>query len=647
MTTLVSPSLFETNLAALQTHSPETAQKVLQAGFDGFPVEVVPTKTAAPTVRITPPGGGKPVLLHSAYDPIREAMRWAEGIELTEPTNVIILGVGLGYHLLSVLQRHEKNIRFLFLIEQDPRILRLALSAFELRRIITRDGTHWIVGEEPEAIPDQIGEKRIDIILHNCKILPHEPSMRYSPAYYNRVRESILDALTYDEINLRTTFENQGRNQFNIFMNLPAIFQSYAPKDCRDLFRGFPAVVAAAGPSLDKNIDRLRDLNDRAVLFIVDTAQTSFRKRRIAPHWIVTGDPTPLNFSHFEKIDSLGEAFLAFHPEVNREITQKFVNHPNLFPMFDTESALLEYLFQIEEEYGTIERAMNVGHLAFNLALHMGCAPIILVGFDFAFPRKGGTTHAKDAALSRATDPMLDDGTVTIGGKEGKACAESGKMMLVPGYYGEPVPTTVPFSQYIKALERNVAELDFEVIDATEGGAAKEGTLRMTLREALDKTLRAGGVSERLDAFRQKRRTPDLEVLLSRLQKGREVLAHSRAIGDSMWNMLQEWRVLLSRGPIEPHEAARRWTEFDRLWIQIVSEPLFDAFLGSAVQYLYFRRQRAVQLPEETGTSFLQSMYEKYEFIISEMNALLDHFIRCVELSILSLQTMFKDEKRP
>ncbi len=575
--------------------------------------------------------------LHSAYDPLREAARWAEGIEGADPTNYIVLGFGLGYHLLMLLKTHAKKIRSLIIIERDPRILRLALNAVDLHALLSHQDTDWIIGATPEEIPERIGARRTDIILHNCKILPHEPSVRCFPQYYQSVRKSLLDAITYDEINLRTTFENQGRNQFNILMNLPSISRGYTLQDCEGLFKGFPGIVVAAGPSLDRNIDWLRETQDRAPVLIVDTVQTTFLKKGLKADFVITGDPTPLNFSHFEKIPSLGESFLAFHPEVNRNITQKFMRHPYLLPLFDGESPLLEYLFDAAESYGELKRAMNVGHIAFNLAVHMGCAPIILVGFDFAFPKNGGTTHVKDAAVSRTINAVQADGTVEVGGKEGLAKAESGKMMMVPGYDGDWVPTTVPFSQYIQALERSIEEYGVQVIDATEGGAAFKGTSRMTFKEALEQTLGKDGASQRLNTFRARGKTADLIIIERRLREGLDAIKKGLNNCEKMETMLREWRTLLAKGPITDAEVSRQWKTFDAIWLDTIQTPHFDAVLGTSVHYLYYRRQRADPVPDESGVTFLRCMCDKYEFIISEMKGLLRHFIQVVDLSIAQL----------
>ncbi len=632
--------IFQNNLSALQSRSPDAAKCISGCSLDGFQVEAFKTKSNAVSARVVPEGSDKSILLHSAYDPIREAMRWVENVPITEATNAIVLGTGLGYHLLALIKRHQKNLRYVVVIERDPRIFRLAMMTLDLRSVISHPGTVWLINESPENVPETLADARADMILHNCNIMPHDPSMRCYGAYYNQVREHFLKALTRDEVNLRTSFESQGRNQFNIYMNIPAIFHGHALKDCEGMLNGYPGVVVAAGPSLDKNIDCLSGLDDRAGLFIVDTAQISFRRRGIQPGVIVTADPTPLNFSHFEAIDNLGDAFLAFHPEANRQITQKYLRHPYLLPLFDKDSALLDYLFDVQNIYGQIPRAMNVGHIAFNLARHMGCSPIILVGFDYAFPRGGGATHAMDAALSRRVEKMLEDGTVVIGGKEGKTIEESGTMALVPGYYGDQVPTTVPFQQYIQAIEKTIAECDIDIIDATEGGAYFQGSIRMPLKEALQKSLDKRGVGELFNAYRRQSRTGDFDSVIKKLNEGLEVLKNGRDSCAQMKRMLNEWGELIDKGDISSSEAKERWNAFDKVWLDMVGDPRFEGFMGTTVQPLYFRRQKSIRPQDDSPRAFLACMKTKYDGIITDMDSLLENFLHCIELSIMSLKAV-------
>ncbi|MGC9327602.1 MAG: motility associated factor glycosyltransferase family protein [Candidatus Hinthialibacter sp.] len=635
----MSSTILQSNLQTLENVSPDLASLLKTVSMDGLRAEAVATHVQAPSLRIQPSSGAKPELLHSAYDPIREAQRWAESITIQSPINAVILGAGLGYHLLSLIKRHHNLLRHIIIIEKDPRILRLAFSTLDLRSFVTREGVRFFAGVDPSLLPEELQDIRPDFIIHNCLILPHQPSLRCFPDYYGQAHKILLDTLTYDEVNMRTNLENQGRNQLNILMNLPAITRGYALKDCKGLMKGFPAVVSAAGPSLDQNIHWLREINDRAPLIIVDTAQRAFQKRGIKPDAVATGDPTLLNFSHFEEIESLGEAFLAFHPECQRKITEKYIDHPFFLPLFDTRTKVLEYLFDAEAEYGTIERAMNVGHIALNLAIHWGCSPIILAGFDFAFPRHGGKTHAAEAAVSRSMSAMQADGTIEIEGKEGKAKKESGKMTLVRGYYGEDVPTTVPFSLYIRALEQTIAENPQTVfIDATEGGAYFEGAQRMPLREALEKFLVQEGVKERFSRFRSRRPKPPYDRVIERMKQGREVLEGSLAKCDQLLAMIQEWKALLGRRNLELQEAHDKWNEFENIWIEMCGQDLFDPFLGGSVQPIYFLRQRTAKARDSSGNAFLELVGEKYSKLAPPMKTTIIEFIQYVDWAISKLE---------
>ena len=403
-------------------------------------------------------------------------------------------------------------------------------------------------------------------------------------------------------------------------------------------------MVSAAGPSLDKNVRLVQKLNDRAALIIVDTAQATFKQLAVEPDAVITGDPTPLNFSHFESIHTLGQSFLGFHPEANHQIARKFLRHPYLLPLLDGESALLNHVLNLQEDDVFCEREMNVGHIALNFALLLGCDPIILIGFDYAFPKRGGTTHAAQAAVSRRIDAMQADGTINIGGKEGKAPKESGKMMLVAGYDGEPVPTTPPFQQYILALEKAISECGATIIDATEGGAKFAGAVQMTLQEALNTRLNQSGVSKKWDEYRANKTSFAVQNALVRMNEFLDALKRAQQQNKQLDDQLRQWTGLLQQPQLDGALVQREWSSFDKRWIEMVEPELFNASLGNAVQYLYFRRQRQVRPADSSPKAYLHCMHNKYTGIIEEMTGLLDHFIHCFELSIQQLQQSAQGE---
>jgi len=102
---------------------------------------------------------------------------------------------------------------------------------------------------------------------------------------------------------------------------------------------------------------------------------------------------------------------------------------------------------------------------------------------------------------------------------------------------------------------------------------------------------------------------------------------------------------LLRQGVFYSREAKRRWEEFDKVWIAMASDPYIDGCLGAAVQPLYFRRQRASRPKDDTPIAFLQCMLEKYDPIVRDMDALLDNFARCIDLTKAALQASEKERR--
>ncbi|MFH1744412.1 MAG: 6-hydroxymethylpterin diphosphokinase MptE-like protein, partial [bacterium] len=449
------PSFLESNLDALRRRNPDLADKIraLDSRLPPY-LELVPTKTPLAAVRYHSLGGEAPRALCSLYDPMREAQRWAENDPVSSPINLIFLGIGLGYHLMAYLDRFGRFAKSVALVEFDPYLFRLALTALDLRRVMDSESCHCFVAERPEDFPDLLAPLRTKFMVHNFKVLHHRPAQQLQSDYYIKVARQIVEVATFDGVNTKTVLGQRQRNQHNILRNLGAFWRGRMPAEYRDAARGLPAFIIAAGPSLDRNIDELHRIGSRGLLIAVDTSQNTLARHNIQPHFVAVADPTELNFSHFDKVSDLRDIILAFHPESYFGITRKFRDHPYLFPLVDEQGAFMRHLQEALKdslgEVGHVTRGMNVGQIAFNIAVHLGCDPIILVGMDFAFSPKGGTTHAEDAAVSRTTSVVGEDGYMMVGAKEGKAGAESGNLVFVPGYYGGQVPTTVSFQQYIK-----------------------------------------------------------------------------------------------------------------------------------------------------------------------------------------------------
>ena len=68
----------------------------------------------------------------------------------------------------------------------------------------------------------------------------------------------------------------------------------------------YPAFIVSAGPSLDKNIDELKNIKGRGVIMAVDTAIKPLLKKGIVPDIVASVDPhKPLELFEIEGVQNI------------------------------------------------------------------------------------------------------------------------------------------------------------------------------------------------------------------------------------------------------------------------------------------------------------------------------------------------------
>src|SRR5437764_344282 len=82
-----------------------------------------------------------------------------------------------------------------------------------------------------------------------------------------------------------------GRYLLNTLTNLPVIAREANAGALFDGFSDVPAIIVSAGPSLDRNIPKLRKFHDRGLMIAVDTALRPLLGAGIYPQLVVSVDP--------------------------------------------------------------------------------------------------------------------------------------------------------------------------------------------------------------------------------------------------------------------------------------------------------------------------------------------------------------------
>ncbi len=156
-------------------------------------------------------------------------------------------------------------------------------------------------------------------------------------------------------------------------------------------YPGLPAVLVAAGPSLQKNMHLLHELKGdkdgkgrKAVIIAVQTMLKPLLAAGIEPDFVTSLDYNTVSTRFFENLEesgSTGRVHLVAEAKANW----------NVLDVFSGTTSVIHNDFAERLLRGTFPQRMGmkagatVAHLSFYLAEFMGCDPIILTGQDLGF----------------------------------------------------------------------------------------------------------------------------------------------------------------------------------------------------------------------------------------------------------------------
>jgi hypothetical protein len=457
-------SFYEKNMKALEERKPYLYKKMKQTlnltveeeesifrtaqARNGMPILMVETD-------------GKNQRLNSSYDPGHEAQRWVRKFDMRNLAIVIsMFGLGNGI-IVRELMKSLKQGDKLLIYEPSPQLFRFVMEEYDLGDILSSGSVSLTVkGINDQEIRNLLSS-HVDIVNQRSQIICAHPC--YDQVYEEHFRD--FCKIIEDHINKITVNRNTelaiGRLQIsNMLQNLSLLKGSNLAVDLMGYFgEEVPAIIVAAGPSLDKNIEELKQAKGKAAIFAVDTAVKYLLAHDILPDFIVTLDPK-------KSLHHLADERCRRIPFVTRidarpENVQK--NEKRVI-FYNLEGYAKEVYRRLGIPVGILHSGGSVATGAFSVCETMGFRRIILVGQDLAY--LGTSTHA--------------------GGLQVDVSGAGRNREMVEDIYGNQIYTRYDWYVYLRWFEDAVELFEGEeVIDATEGGAKIHGTTIMTLKEAI------------------------------------------------------------------------------------------------------------------------------------------------------------------
>lgn len=335
---------------------------------------------------------GKKIYIHSKLFPSKEGDRFPD-INTTENDLIIILGLGLGYHLKKAALSAAKKIA---VIDIFPEIENDAIRA---NKFLTSDKFIFITGKTSAELPEILAQSINVTDYSSIKIAEHPASVRAFPEYYSQAKDTVSSFIQTGAGN-KATIKAFANLYFRNALHCLSEARNYYPvKSLFNKFNGCPALVVSSAPSLDENIDYIIKHQNNFVIIAVDSALPPFLTYGVEPDIIVSIDPQPwisehLFYSKGGKRSLLVHSITAKRPLVNIPVFLSLNSHPI--------SQLIEEIYP--KTIGDIStKTGTVAGDAVNLAYKMGCGPVYICGMDFSFPKYNiyarGTSYQNRFAL--------------------------------------------------------------------------------------------------------------------------------------------------------------------------------------------------------------------------------------------------------
>ncbi len=383
-------------------------------------------------------------------------------------SKLFMYGLGNGMFVRKFLRSARPDCS---IVVQEPsyKIFKTVLENFDLSDIFTDLRVRFVfwplyIGNSVKSVYEDImSYTDIKSFKNACYLNYPELFGRDCTAFFEGL-ERVRDYATANQIVHDRFGGDYNKNTFNnmLFlkesMDLVKLSQ-HMPKD-------IPAVIVAAGPSLDKNIKEIAKAKGKSLIISTDTALKPLSLAGIVPDiaLIMDGkkDERYLSEEDSRQVPMVctprsGTEFLHLHTGI-KFFTNDFCDHINNF-LQDHGGKLFN-----------LETGGSVANSSFSLAMLFHCKKVILMGQDLAYT--GDKTHSG----------------VTVRGSVKTEVKDLEHVVMDVDINGDPIRSSAEFKLYREWYEQKIAENpDVTVIDATEGGVRIAGTQLMTASSAIEK----------------------------------------------------------------------------------------------------------------------------------------------------------------
>ncbi|MGP4105629.1 motility associated factor glycosyltransferase family protein [Virgibacillus sp. L01] len=439
-------------------------------------LEILQSKSGSETIRYQV--GDKQLMVHSMYDPMREAERiiTSHQDKINSNTHVFFYGIGMGYHIEKFKELYPNNTYSVY--EPVPEIF-LAMSEKRLlNRIITKETKHFYI---------DLPESESDDFLQDFSSGNRNTQIIFLPSYENIVRDKVEQfnqkvkkVVRNRHTNLRTDTKFQKLWVKNSLINFSEVLNT--PNMLRDIdqsqFDGKPAMIVSAGPSLAEDIEYIRYIkeNNLAYLFAVGSAINSLIEYDVLPDVVCTYDPKETNYKIFKKMydNKMDNVPMLFGSSVGYETLTKYQGPKVHFVTTQDKTSTYFLGKQLDLKQDLISDSPSIAVMTFQVLNKLGADPIIFAGQNLGY--------LNNQLYSKGIE--YEHRRTTVDKKQLENAIKTKDV------YGNEIKTNLSFNNMRENIEQYAALYkDTTLINTTKGGAAIKGVTFKRIEDILETTL--------------------------------------------------------------------------------------------------------------------------------------------------------------
>lgn len=591
------------NLMLLRKHYNKLYHLVRNRDRDQVNYTLTTTRSGHPGLELKI--GDEPYLLYSKYDPMREAEAWVEklGESVEKAQHVFVYGFGLGYHVEQLIAKYPD--KYIHILEPELEIMLAAIEARDLSAILKHKNIGiFAVGRDPLT--------NTTFVTELTSYLSNSFHAAYLPFYLKRFADEAANISAMFKTSVITDRSNYATRSFfkyewpeNILLNFEKTLHTKSILGLKGKLQQYPAIIVGSGPSLDADIDYLRQYQDKSVIMAAGTSIQALLSRGIRPHIVVSIDGSEKNYEAF-KDHNLDNIPFVYGSYLKHKILDELTSLQDVYHCFINTDSITNYFLDVKDPSDLFHSTASVTGTVIQLAVYLGINKIILTGQDLSYP--GNTVYASNVDHFSEADQKL---------KIDRAKDE------VPNVSGGTNPTSKVMKHMLENIEALIGSYNKEIefINTSRIGARIRGTLEIEFNNIEEKVAFQQISPEQLrEIFREETvpySTLEQQQIIDRFQQAYDELKLLQK--NEMKTALQELDVLKSR--LEQHNdraVEKCLINIDTAWQRIADSKSFAAIFEMVVQsHITIYKRFLPQIVRE------QNIMKRGSLVLEHLGALL------------------------